>query len=74
MWSLGLKSYNKSFLCTAVRAPASSHDVRMLKSTLLYQSVLNAEIFLRKAMTLEGRNNIPFVTIGDVVFPRHTWI
>lgn len=50
MSSLGLNGYNKSFLCAAVRAPASSHDVRMLKSTL--QKFFWEKQWLWKAATI----------------------
>ena len=74
MSSLGLVGYNKSFLYAAVGAPGSTHDVRMLRSTRLYQPILNGEMFPEKAMTLEGSGNIPLVTIGDSAFPRHPWL
>ena len=45
MSSLELVGYNKSFLYAAVRAPGRTHDARMLRSTRLYQSILNGELF-----------------------------
>ena len=71
MSSLGLVGCNKSFLYAAVGAPRIAHDARMLKSTCLYQPIPKGEIFPEKGMTLEGSGNIPLVTIGDSVFPRH---
>ena len=72
MLSLGLAGSNKSFLCATVRAPGSTHDARIFKSTRLYQSILNGEISPEKAMTLEGSCNIPLATIGDIAFARHS--
>ena len=48
MSSLGHFSYNKSFLYATVGAPGSTHDVRMLKNTRLYRSILKGEIFRKK--------------------------
>ena len=73
MSSLGHFSYNKSFLYATVGAPGSTHDVRMLKNTRLYRSILSKN-FSEKAMTLQGSGNIPLVTIGGSVFPRHPWL
>ena len=44
MSSLGLVGYNKAFLYAAVRAPGSTHDARLLKSTCLYQSILKDSV------------------------------
>ena len=72
MLSLGLAGSNKSFLCATVRAPGSTHDARIFKSTRLYQSILNGETSPEKSMTLEGSCNILLATIGDIAFPRHS--
>ena len=68
MLSLGLVGSNKLFLCATVRAPGSTHDTRIFKSTRIYQSILNGEISPEKAMTLEASCNIPLATIGDIAF------
>ena len=68
MSSLGLVGYNKSFLYTAVRAPGSPYDVKMLESIRLHQPILNGEIFMEKAMILEGSDNS---TCDNCVFSKH---
>ena len=74
MSSLGLIGYNKSFHYAAVGAPGSTHDARMLKSTRLYQSILDGKVLPEKTMYLEDSGNIPLVTVGDSAFPRHPWL
>ena len=52
MSNMGLVGYNKRFLFSAVGAPASTHDARMLKSTRLYQEILNGGLIPNCMMQL----------------------
>ena len=74
MSNMGLVGYNKRFLYSAVGAPGSSHDARMLKSTRLYQEILNGGVIPNCMMQLDGFGEVPLVTIGDSAFPRHPWL
>lgn len=65
-------AYNKRFLYTAVGAPGSTHDDSILKSTCIYREILNGNVIPDRNIHFEGGGEIPLVTAGDNVFPRHS--
>ena len=74
MTNMGLISYNKRFLYVAVGAPGSTHDSRLLKNCSLYKNILVGDAVPQKSVNLGNYGEIPYVTIGDVAFPKHSWL
>ena len=44
MTNLGLIGYNKRFLYTAVGAPGSTHDARLLNESFIYSDIINGNV------------------------------
>ena len=72
--NMGLVSYNKRFLYAAVGAPGSTHDARILKNCSLYKKIIDGDIIPDKVVELDNYGAVPFVTIGDSAFPKHSWL
>ena len=69
-----VSNMEKRFLYTAVGAPGSTHDSRLLRNTRLCQQLSEGEIFLNKCLHLGHSGEIPLVTIGGSTFPQHSWL
>ena len=72
--SMGFIGSNKRFLWTAVGAPGSTHDSRLLRSCPLYNKIQEGKVFPNTSLNVRKYGNIPVTTVGDSAFPRHTWL
>ena len=72
--NMGLISFNKRLLYAAVGASGRAHDARSLKNCSLYNKIIEGAILPQKAVNLGNFGEIPFVTIGDRAFPKHSWL
>ena len=78
MTNLGLISYNETFLYTAVGAPGSTHDARLLQHTSLYREIISGGggggAIPDRQLVLGDLGTVPLVTIGDNAFPKFAWL
>ena len=72
--NMALISYNKRFLYAAVGAPGSTHDSRLLRNCSLYKKIIAGDAIPQKSVNLGNYGEIPYVTIGDSAFPKHSWL
>ena len=72
--SLGCITSKKRFLRAAVGAPGSTHDSRLLKSCDLFADIQQGRIFPSSVLRTREYGDIPFTTVDDSAFPRHTWL
>ena len=72
--NMRLISYNKRVLYATGCAPGSTHDSRLLKNCSLYKKILAGDAIPQKSVNLGNYGEIPYVTIGDSVFPKHSWL
>ena len=73
--NMGLVSYNKRFLDVTVNAPGRTHDARLLRSTKVFNDIVDRRVIPDKAINLgESFGEIPLATVGDSAFPRYTWL
>ena len=67
--------YDKRFLNLTVGAPGSTHYARFLRNTDLFTQILNGQGLPDKTVDLgDEYGKIRLVTIGDLVFPRFSWL
>ena len=74
MTNLGLIDYNKRFLYTAVGAPRSTHDARLLKVSSICSNILNGNVIPDRVVQLRDFGVKPLVTIGVSAFQQFTWL
>ena len=72
--NFGLVSQNKRFLYAVAGAPGSTHDVRLLKSALIYNEIIGGLVIPDRKVDLGSFGEIPLMTIGDTAFPRFPWL
>ena len=73
--NMGLIGHNKWFLAATVNAPGSTQDARLLKSTEVFEGILDGKVFLNKSINLGDKfDEILLVMIGDSAFPRYAWL
>ena len=70
MTNLGLISYNKRFLYAAVGALGSTHNARLFRHTSLCKAIISGRAIPDCQLVLGDFGTVPFVTIGDNVFPK----
>ena len=74
MINLGLISYNKRILYAALGAPGSINNARLLQHTSLYKEIISGGAIPDRQHVLGDFGTVPFVTIGDNVFPKIAWV
>ena len=74
MTNLGLIDYNKRFLYTAVGAPRSTHDARLLKVSSISSNILNGNVIPDRVVQLRDFGVKPLVTTGVSAFQQFTWL
>ena len=67
-------SYNKRFLYAGVSAPGSVHDSRLIKSSSIFERIMNGDAIPKSTFSLGDFVEVPLVTIGDSAFPSYTWL
>ena len=73
--NLGLVSYNKRFLCAGgVSAPGSVHDSRLIKSSSIFECIMNVDAIPKNTFSLGDFFKVRLVTIGDSAIPSYTWL
>ena len=70
MTNLGLVGYNKRFFYAAVGAPGSTHDVRLLKESSIFNKVLKGDVLPDRVISLGDIECVSLVTVGDSAFPQ----
>ena len=66
---MGLAGHNKCFLSLATGVPGSTHDARLLIHCFLFRTICNGGGIPSKSVSLGNAGEIPFITIGNSVFP-----
>ena len=72
--SMGFIASNKKFLWTAVGAPGSVHNSRLLKSCDLFAEIQQGHVFPNTVLQTREYGDIPITTVGDSAFPHYTWL
>ena len=67
-------SYNKRFLYAGVSTPGSVHDSRLLKSSSIFECIMNGDAIPKNTFFVGDFLEVPLVTIGDIALPSYTWL
>ena len=65
MTNLDLIGYNKRFLYTALGAPGSIHDARLLKESSIFHKILKGDVLQDRVISLGDFGYVPLVAAGD---------
>ena len=60
--------YNKHFMWSAVGAPGSTHDSRLLQSCHIYHKIADGHVLPSMSLNLRPYGKITFTTVGDSAF------
>ena len=72
--NLGLVSNNTRFLYAVVGVPGSTYDAHLLKSASIYNEIIGGSVIPDRKVVLGIFGEIPLVKIGDITFPRFSWL
>ena len=68
-----LVDHKYCFMDVYVGWPGSVHDARIFANSNLYQQGLNATLFPRSSLLLDG-SDVPVVILGDAAYPLLKWL